>query len=160
MLQKLQSLGRIDLHIWDGTLLGESGAQGVDQKLLLLAKQENGRIITNDFNLNKVAALQGVQVLNLNDLAKAVKPVVLPGEGLEVRVIKPGEGPQQAVGYLDDGTMVVVEGARQRMGSVVRVTVTNAVQTSAGRMIFARIDDANERPADGPAAMSAVTKES
>jgi len=148
VLQKLQALGRIDLHIWDGTLLGAGEAQGVDQKLLLLAKQENGRIITNDFNLNKVAALQGVQVLNLNDLAKAVKPVVLPGEALEVRLIKPGEGPQQAVGYLEDGTMLVVEGARHKTGSTVRVSVTNAVQTSAGRMIFARLDDTADRPAD------------
>jgi uncharacterized protein YacL len=148
VLQKLQSLGRIELHIWDGTLLGDAGVQGVDQKLLLLAKQENGRIITNDFNLNKVAALQGVQVLNLNDLAKAVKPVVLPGETLDVRVIKPGEGAGQAVGYLEDGTMVVVEGARQRMGTLVRVTVTNSVQTSAGRMIFARLDDNGDREPD------------
>lgn len=153
VLQKLQSLGRIELHIWDGTLLGETGAQGVDQKLLLLAKQENGRVITNDFNLNKVAVLQGVQVLNLNDLAKAVKPVVLPGEGLDVRVIKPGEAPQQGVGYLEDGTMVVVEGARRRVGATLHVTVTNSVQTSAGRMIFARLDQTDDPAAESSEAV-------
>lgn len=161
VLQKLQGQPRIDLHIWDGTLVGDATAQGVDQKLLLLAKQEGGRIITNDFNLNKIASLQGVVVLNLNDLAKAVKPVVLPGETLEVRVIKPGESPQQAVGYLEDGTMVVVEGARDKLGVVVHVTVTNSVQTSAGRMIFSKLDGAAGRPepvalADAPSDAPAV----
>ncbi len=142
VLQRLQSLGKIELHIWDGTLTA-TGLQGVDQKLLALAQQENGRIVTNDFNLNKIATFQGVQVININDLANAVKPVVLPGEWMRLKIVKQGEGPAQGVGYLEDGTMVVVEGARDRVGQEIDLLVTNAVQTSAGRMIFGRMESAN-----------------
>ena len=92
------------------------------------------------FNLNKVAQLRGVVVININDLANALKPVVLPGESMSIKVMKPGEEAGQGVGYLDDGTMVVVEGGRERTGEVVELTVTSVLQTSAGRMIFGRMD--------------------
>jgi uncharacterized protein YacL len=114
----------------------------VDEQLLHLAKDLNARILTNDLNLNKVAGLRGVDVINLNDLANAVKPIVLPGERMVVRVIKPGEENGQGVGYLDDGTMVVVEQARQFLNEEIEFTVTNTRQTSAGKMIFGRMGDA------------------
>jgi uncharacterized protein YacL len=110
--------------------------------LVDLALQLNGRVVTNDYNLNKIAQLRGVTVLNVNDLANALKPVVLPGESLTVKVIKPGEGVGQGVGYLDDGTMVVAEGGRERLGQTVELTVTSVLQTSAGRMVFGRLDNA------------------
>lgn len=110
----------------------------VDTKLVALAKQLGGRVITNDFNLNKVAELQGVSVLNINDLANAVKPVVLPGEEMNVHVIKDGKESGQGVGYLDDGTMIVIDGGKRYIGESIDVLVTSVLQTSAGRMIFAR----------------------
>ncbi|WP_047154529.1 PIN/TRAM domain-containing protein [Aneurinibacillus tyrosinisolvens] len=110
----------------------------VDSKLVKLAKVMKGKVVTNDFNLNKVCELQGVSVLNINDLANAVKPVVLPGEELHVQVIKDGKENGQGVAYLDDGTMIVVEGGREYIGTVIDVVVTSVLQTSAGRMIFAK----------------------
>lgn len=110
----------------------------VDSKLVRLAKQIAGKVVTNDFNLNKVCELQGVSVLNINDLANAVKPVVLPGEEIYVQVIKDGKEYNQGVGYLDDGTMIVVEGGRDFIGTRLEVMVTSVLQTSAGRMIFAK----------------------
>src|SRR5690606_5372880 len=115
-----------------------------DQLLMGLAQHLHGRVVTNDFNLNKVAQLRGVEVINLNDLAAALKPVVLPGERMNVRLVKPGEEAGQGVGYLEDGTMVVVEQARQYVNEEVEFTVTSVLQTSAGRMIFGRIG-----PSDG-----------
>ncbi len=112
---------------------------GVDQKLVTLAAELSARLMTNDFNLNKVAQLRGVSVINMNDLAKAMRPVVLPGERLAVRIVKPGEGPAQGVGYLDDGTMVVVDQARDSVNQDIELEVTSTLQTSAGRMIFGRI---------------------
>ncbi|MCL6575372.1 PIN/TRAM domain-containing protein [Kyrpidia sp.] len=112
--------------------------QEVDSKLVRLAKKMQGKVVTNDFNLNKVCELQGVPVLNINDLANAVKPVVLPGEEIVVQVIKDGKEHGQGVGYLDDGTMIVVEGGRDYIGTHVDVLVTSVLQTSAGRMIFAK----------------------
>ncbi|UOF91869.1 PIN/TRAM domain-containing protein [Fodinisporobacter ferrooxydans] len=112
--------------------------QEVDSKLVKLAKKINGKVVTNDFNLNKVCELQGVGVLNINDLANAVKPVVLPGEEIIVQVIKDGKEHGQGIGYLDDGTMIVVEGGREYIGSRLEVLVTSVLQTSAGRMIFAK----------------------
>ena len=109
-------------------------------KLVLLAKHLSGKIVTNDYNLNKVAKLHGVGVINLNDLSNALKPVYLPGESIEVRIVKPGEELGQGVGYLDDGTMVVVEGGREHVNQLVRVAVTSVLQTSAGRMVFGRYD--------------------
>ncbi|TDA70158.1 MAG: PIN/TRAM domain-containing protein [Clostridia bacterium] len=110
----------------------------VDSKLVRLAQEIRGQIITNDFNLNKVAVLQGVKVLNINDLANAVKPVVLPGEEMPVQIIKDGKETGQGVGYLEDGTMIVVEGGRKYIGQTIVVVVTSVLQTSAGRMIFGR----------------------
>jgi len=110
----------------------------VDSKLVKLAKQLGGKVVTNDFNLNKVCELQGVGVLNINDLANAVKPVVLPGEEIAVQVIKDGKEFGQGIGYLDDGTMIVIEGGREYIGNRVEVLVTSVLQTSAGRMIFAK----------------------
>jgi len=113
-------------------------ATEVDLKLVRLAKQMNAQILTNDFNLNKVCDLHQVQVLNINDLANAVKPVVIPGEDMQVVVIKDGKEHNQGVAYLDDGTMIVVEGGRAYIGQAITVTVTSVLQTSAGRMIFAK----------------------
>ncbi len=110
----------------------------VDSKLVKLAKQVSGKVVTNDFNLNKVCELQGVSVLNINDLANAVKPVVLPGEEIAVNVIKDGKEFGQGIGYLDDGTMIVIEGGREYIGNRLDVLVTSVLQTSAGRMIFAK----------------------
>ncbi|MDI6709785.1 MAG: PIN/TRAM domain-containing protein [Thermoanaerobacterales bacterium] len=110
----------------------------VDTKLVKLARRLGARIITNDFNLNKVAELQGVKVLNINELANALKPVLLPGEEMTVQVIRDGKEPGQGVGYLDDGTMIVVDGGKRFIGQTIRVTVTSVLQTTAGRMIFAR----------------------
>jgi len=110
----------------------------VDAKLIQLSKFYGASIFTTDYNLNKVAQLQGVVVLNINDLANALKPVVLPGENMKIRVVKEGKDNKQAVGYLDDGTMVVVEDAKHLMGNVISIVVTTALQTSAGRIIFAK----------------------
>lgn len=113
----------------------------VDLKLVRLAKKMGAQILTNDFNLNKVCELHNVQVLNINDLANAVKPVVIPGEDMQVVVIKDGKEHNQGVAYLDDGTMIVVEGGRTYIGQSITVTVTSVLQTSAGRMIFAKPKD-------------------
>jgi uncharacterized protein YacL len=110
----------------------------VDVKLLKLAQAMGGKVVTNDFNLNKVATIQGVKVLNINELANALKPVVLPGEEMNVFLVKEGKEPRQAVAYLDDGTMIVVEDGRKLIGNNVDVSVTTVLQTSAGRMIFAK----------------------
>jgi uncharacterized protein YacL len=110
----------------------------VDSKLVKLAKLLPGKVVTNDFNLNKVCELQGVAVLNINDLANAIKPVVLPGEELSVQIVKDGKEFGQGVAYLDDGTMIVIEGGREFIGTTLGVIVTSVLQTSAGRMIFAR----------------------
>ena len=108
----------------------------VDAKLVQLAQELDASIVTNDFNLNKVAQLQGVRVLNINELANAVKPVVLPGEELTVSVVREGKEPDQGVGYLDDGTMVVVERGKEHLGETLRIVVTSVLQTVAGKMIF------------------------
>jgi uncharacterized protein YacL len=115
------------------------GMAEVDAKLIKLAKELGGRIITTDYNLNKVAQIQGVDVLNVNDLANALKPVVLPGETLEVRVIRQGKEEDQGVAYLDDGTMVVIEGGRDRVGHDVEVEVTSVLQNPAGKMVFTKL---------------------
>ncbi len=110
----------------------------VDVKLIKLAEIIKGMVVTNDYNLNKVATVQGIGVLNINELASALKPVVLPGEGMSVFLVKEGKENDQAVAYLDDGTMIVVEGGRRFIGQTIRVTVSSVLQTSAGRMIFAK----------------------
>ena len=113
----------------------------VDAKLLRMAKDMGGMVVTNDFNLNKVAAVQGVSVFNINDLSNAVKPVLLPGEELSVTILKEGKENGQGIAYLDDGTMIVVENASSRIGQTLEVAVTSVLQTSAGRMIFAKISE-------------------
>lgn len=114
-----------------------------DAKLVKLGKLLNGRVFTNDYNLNKIAEFQGVVVLNINELANALKPIMLPGEEMEVKIIKEGKEHNQGIGYLDDGTMIVVDGGRHLIGQTKRVAVTSVLQTSAGRMIFARIENNN-----------------
>ena len=111
----------------------------VDAKLVALAQKMNGKIFTNDFNLNKVSELQGVQVLNVNQLATALRPVALPGELMSVYVQREGKEPGQGVAYLDDGTMVVVERGKKHLGKNINVTVTSVLQTTAGRMIFSEL---------------------
>ena len=111
----------------------------VDSKLIKLAQHLGAKVVTNDFNLNKIAQLQNVPVLNVNDLANALKPVVLPGEGLNITIIKEGKESSQGVGYLDDGTMVVVDNGRRYIGNNVNVVITSTLQTSAGRMIFGKL---------------------
>ena len=140
MLNKLQVNEHVDIRILDVVPERSAADAGVDEMLVDLALQLGGSVVTNDYNLNKIAQLRGVSVININDLANALKPVVLPGESLQVKVIKPGEEAGQGVGYLDDGTMVVAEGGRDRIGEVVDLTVTSVLQTSAGRMIFGRLD--------------------
>ena len=137
ILNKLRNDPEVDLKIFDRDL-PEFTDQPVDMKLVLLAKHLSGKLVTNDYNLNKVARLHGVGVMNLNDLANALKPNFLPGEQFQVQVVKAGEEPGQGIGYLDDGTMVVVEAGRDHVGKGVDVTVTSVLQTSAGRMIFTR----------------------
>jgi uncharacterized protein YacL len=139
ILNRLRSDPKVDLMIYDREL-PEFAGQPVDQKLVLLAKNLQGKVVTNDYNLNKVAKLHNVGVINLNDVANSLKPVFLPGEGLEVRIVKPGEEPGQGVGYLEDGTMVVIEGGREHVGKQVSAIVTSVLQTSAGRMVFGRYD--------------------
>jgi uncharacterized protein YacL len=135
ILNKIQKELDVKVLIYEGDF---EEISEVDSKLVKLAKVLQGKVITNDFNLNKVCELQGVSVLNINDLANAVKPVVLPGEEIWVQVIKDGKEHGQGVAYLDDGTMIVVEGGREFIGTTLEVMVTSVLQTSAGRMIFAK----------------------
>jgi uncharacterized protein YacL len=139
ILNRLRNNPNADFKIYDRELPEFTG-QSVDMKLVLLAKHLEGKIITGDYNLNKVARLHNVSVINLNDVANALKPVFLPGESLNVKIVKPGEELGQGVGYLDDGTMIVVEGGREFVGKTVHISVTSVLQTSAGRMIFGRFD--------------------
>jgi uncharacterized protein YacL len=122
----------------------------VDLKLIELARALQGKIVTNDFNLNKVAQLRGVEVLNINELANSLKPVVLPGEIMKVFILKEGKEYNQGVAYLDDGTMVVVDNARKMIGKTIDVVVTSVLQTTAGKMIFGRFIDAAVASQAGP----------
>ena len=144
VLARLQKIPQVDMKISEEDF---PDVKEVDAKLVKLAKLIGAKILTNDFNLNKIAELQGVRVLNINELANALKPVVLPGELLEARVIKEGKEYNQGVAYLDDGTMVVVEQGRSLIGQTVRVLVTSVLQTAAGRMIFAKSEVESPRPA-------------
>jgi len=145
MLNKLQMNEKVDIRILEVKPERSAADAGVDEMLVDLAQQLDGKVVTNDFNLNKVAQLRGVVVININDLASALKPVVLPGEGMTIKVVKPGEEAGQGIGYLDDGTMVVVEGGKERIGETVQLAVTSVLQTSAGRMIFGRMEGSPER---------------
>jgi len=142
VLSQLQKEPGVPVRISD---IDVEGVRDVDDKLVILARQLRCPILTNDYNLNRIAELQGVTVLNVNDLANAVKSVLLPGEALNVRVIQEGRESNQGVGYMDDGTMVVVESGRDYMNQEILVTVTKVLQTAAGRMIFGRPEDRPER---------------
>lgn len=141
ILNRLRSDTKVDLVIFDRELPQFAG-QPVDQKLVLLAKHLDGKVVTNDYNLNKVAKLHEVGVINLNDLSNSLKPVFLPGEILEVHIIKKGEEAGQGVGYLEDGTMVVIEGGQNFVEQNVIANVTSVLQTSAGRMVFGKFERA------------------
>ena len=141
ILNRLRSTPDVDLKIYDREL-PEMINQPVDMKLVLLTRRLEGKLVTGDYNLNKVAQLHNVDVLNLNDLANALKPVFLPGEQVEVKVVKAGEEEGQGVGYLDDGTMIVIEGGRTHINQNVQIVVTSVLQTSAGRMIFGKLASA------------------
>ena len=142
ILHRIQKMSRITVRIVDEDF---PNIKEVDAKLVALAKILNAKVITNDFNLNKVAELQGVPVLNVNELANSLKPVVLPGETMRVFILKEGKEYNQGVAYLDDGTMVVVENARRFIGKNAEVTVTSVLQTTAGRMIFSKLKEDYER---------------
>ncbi len=139
VLNRLRNNSNIDMQVYEREL-PEMEGQPVDSKLLILARHMEGKIVTGDFNLNKVARLQNVPVINLNEIANAIKPVFLPGEEITVKIVKAGEEAGQGIGYLDDGTMVVVEDGRGSIGNTVDITVTSMLQTSAGRMVFCRFE--------------------
>lgn len=142
VLNKIQKMADVDVRIVDEDF---PNVKEVDAKLVVLAKKMGARIMTNDLNLNKVAELQGVRVLNINELCNALRPVVLPGETIRVFVLKEGKEAGQGVAYLDDGTMIVVDNARRCIGRNVDVVVTSVLQTTAGRMIFTRLKEDAER---------------
>lgn len=142
ILQKIQRQTGIDVKILEKDF---PRIKKVDEKLVALAKQIKGKVVSNDYNLNKVAELQGVEVLNINRLANSLKPVVLPGELMKVHIIKEGKEHNQGVAYLDDGTMVIVDDARRCVGKSMEVAVTSVLQTTAGRMIFSRIHSGPHR---------------
>lgn len=138
VLAKLQQSTHVEVKVME-TSRSDFRMMTVDQKVVALAKQVRGGVITNDFNLNKVASVQGIAVINLNDVANALKPRYIPGERLNIKVIKEGEGQGQGVGYLDDGTMVICESASGLVGKDIAVVVTSVLQSSAGRMIFGKL---------------------
>src|ERR1700683_266971 len=138
VLQRLQKMATLSIQIVEDDF---PAVREVDLKLIELAKVYEGKIITNDFNLNKVAQLQGVEVLNINELANSLKPIVLPGEIMKVFILKEGKEYNQGVAYLDDGTMVVVDNARKMIGKTIDVSVTSVLQTTAGKMIFGKWDE-------------------
>jgi uncharacterized protein YacL len=137
VLKRLQDLGLLEISERD-----YDDIRAADAKLVRLAQDLGGKLLTTDYNLNRVAHVEGVQVLNINELANALKPVVLPGEEMHVQIIRDGKEPHQGVGYLDDGTMIVVEHGRRLIGESADVVVTSVLQTVAGRMIFAKLKKA------------------
>ncbi len=141
VLQRIQKMPHLEVEIADDDF---ANIADVDLKLIELAKRYDGKIITNDYNLNKVASLQGIEILNVNQLANALKPVVLPGETMRVFILREGKEYNQGVAYLDDGTMVVVDGARRMINKTIDITVTSVHQTTAGKMIFGRLDERTE----------------
>jgi uncharacterized protein YacL len=138
VLQRMQKMPGLEIRVLDDDV---SGTTGVDQKLVELARRTGSKIVTNDYNLNKVARVQNIPVLNINELANALKPAVLPGESMRVLILREGKEPTQGVAYLDDGTMVVVDGARRLINRTVDILVTSVHQTPAGKMIFGRLDE-------------------
>jgi uncharacterized protein YacL len=155
ILQKIQKMAGLDVMISD---IDFPDVREVDLKLIELGRSLQGKIVTNDFNLNKVAQLRGVNVLNINELANSLKPVVLPGEFMKVFILKEGKEYNQGVAYLDDGTMVVVDNARRMIGKTIDVVVTSVLQTTAGKMIFGRfIETPGQASAPGPAPVEKVS---
>ncbi|HEG42414.1 MAG TPA: PIN/TRAM domain-containing protein [Phycisphaerales bacterium] len=140
MLNKLQDNPVVEVVIDDTPPPGLDAKAEVDHKLVAFSKNCDGRLVTNDYNLNKVAQLRGVDVININDLANAMKTITLPGEGMTIKVIRTGEELTQGVGFMDDGTMVVVEGARDKVGETIDISITSSLQTSAGRMVFGKYE--------------------
>jgi uncharacterized protein YacL len=153
ILQKIQKMSNIDVMISD---VDFPEVREVDLKLIELARSLQGKIVTNDFNLNKVAQLRGVAVLNINELANSLKPVVLPGELMKVFILKEGKEYNQGVAYLDDGTMVVVDNARKMIGKTIDIVVTSVLQTTAGKMIFGRFLDPAVAAQSVPAPVAAT----
>ena len=157
ILQKIQKMAGVHVMISD---VDFPDVREVDLKLIELARTLQGKIVTNDFNLNKVAQLRGVDVLNVNELANSLKPVVLPGEIMKVFILKEGKEYNQGVAYLDDGTMVVVDNARKMISKTIDIVVTSVLQTTAGKMIFGRyIESSVTAPAPAPAAANAESRE-
>jgi uncharacterized protein YacL len=146
VLQRIQKMAHLDVQIAEDDF---QNVADVDMKLIELAKRYNAKIVTNDFNLNKVATLQGIEIMNVNQLANALKPVVLPGEAMRVFILREGKEYNQGVAYLDDGTMVVVDGARKMINKTIDITVTSVHQTTAGKMIFGRYDERGEQQRGG-----------
>ena len=140
MLNKLQANPVVEVVVDDTPPPGLDAKAEVDHKLVAFSKNCDGRLVTNDYNLNKVAQLRGVDVININDLANAMKTITLPGEGMTIKVIRTGEEQTQGVGFMDDGTMVVVEGARDKVGETIEISITSSLQTSAGRMVFGKYE--------------------
>src|ERR1700720_370304 len=147
VLQRIQKMPHLEVEIADDDF---PNIADVDLKLIELAKRYDAKIVTNDFNLNKVATLQGIEILNVNQLANALKPVVLPGETMRVFILREGKEYNQGVAYLDDGTMVVVDSARKLINKTIDITVTSVHQTTAGKMIFGRYDERGEQSAPRP----------
>jgi uncharacterized protein YacL len=143
VLQRLQKMTHFDVQIAEDDF---AQVADVDMKLIEMAKRYGAKIVTNDFNLNKVATLQGIEIMNVNQLANALKPVVLPGEAMRVFILREGKEFNQGVAYLDDGTMVVVDGARKMINKTIDISVTSVHQTTAGKMIFGRYDERGEQP--------------
>ena len=144
VLKRMQTNPKVEMQMHEGNLPELRDVVKVDERLVVLAKALSARVVTNDFNLNKISQLQGVEVINLNELSNALKLVALPGEILNVKIVKQGDQIGQGIGYLDDGTMVVVEQGRNSIGQEVGITVTSVLQTPAGRMIFGRIGGTGE----------------
>jgi uncharacterized protein YacL len=142
VLQRIQKMTHLDVQIAEDDF---ANIADVDMKLIELAKRYDAKVVTNDFNLNKVATLQGIEIMNVNLLANALKPVVLPGETMRVFILREGKEYNQGVAYLDDGTMVVVDGARKMINKTIDISVTSVHQTTAGKMIFGRFDDRGEQ---------------
>jgi len=140
ILKRMQTNPKVELQMHEGNLVELREVHKVDERLVVLAKVLGARVVTNDFNLNKISQLQGVDVINLNELSNALKLVALPGETLTIRIVKQGDQVGQGVGYLDDGTMVVVEQGRSAIGQETPITVTSVLQTPAGRMIFGKME--------------------
>src|SRR5580704_2391308 len=154
VLQRIQKMPSLDVQIAEEDF---PHVPEVDLKLIELAKRYDAKVVTNDYNLNKVATLQGIEIMNVNLLANALKPVVLPGESMRVFILREGKEYSQGVAYLDDGTMVVVDGARKMINKTIDITVTSVHQTTAGKMIFGRYDERGEQSSRGGAAPVGAT---